>query len=55
MLKNGIPSDAYYLLLEWKDENLELFQSHFGKVSLNSLDYSQLQRLYQEYILKNNP
>lgn len=51
MLKNGIPSDAYYLLLEWKDENLEEFQSRFGEVSLDSLNYSQLQRLYQEVIL----
>lgn len=51
MLKNGIPSDAYYSLLEWKDKNLEEFQSKFGKVSLDSLDYSQLQRLYQEVIL----
>jgi hypothetical protein len=53
MLKNGIPSDAYYLLLEWKDENLEEFQYRFGEVSLDSLDYSQLQRLYQEVILKS--
>jgi len=51
MNKNGIPKDAYYLLLEWKDENLKEFQSKFGEVSLNSLDYSQLQRLYQEIIL----
>jgi hypothetical protein len=51
MLKNGIPADAYYLLLEWKDQHLDLFQEKFGKVSLDSLDYAQLQRLYQEVVL----
>lgn len=51
MLKNGIPADAYYQLLEWKDDNLEEFQSRFGEVSLDSLDYNQLQRLYQEIVL----
>lgn len=50
-LKNGIPSEAYYSLLEWKDKNLKDFQSRFGEVSLDSLTYSQLQRLYQEVIL----
>ena len=51
MLKNGIPSEAYYQLLEWKDSNLEEFQFRFGEISLNDLSYSQLQRLYQEIIL----
>jgi len=50
-MKNGIPDDAYYLLLEWKDENLKEFQSRFGEVSLNDLSYGQLQRLYQEIVL----
>lgn len=51
MLKNGIPAEAYYLLLEWKDANLAQFQERFGEVSLASLDYAQLQRLYQEVVL----
>ena len=51
MLKNGTPADAYYLLLEWKDENLEEFKKRFGNVSLDSLDYSESQRLYQEIII----
>ena len=51
MLKNGIPVEAYYLLLEWKDRNLTEFRERFGDVSLDSLDYSQLQRLYQEIVL----
>jgi hypothetical protein len=50
-MKNGIPSEAYYQLLEWKDANLPEFQSYFGEVSLDSLTYSQLQRLYQRVIL----
>lgn len=54
MMKNGIPADAYYKLLEWKDENLEEFQFRFGEVSLDSLSYSQLQRLYQEIIIGIN-
>jgi hypothetical protein len=51
MLKNGIPVEAYYLLLEWKDQNLKEFRERFGDVSLDSLSYSQLQRLYQEIVL----
>jgi hypothetical protein len=50
-MKNGIPDEAYYQLLEWKDTNLLEFQSYFGEVCLDSLSYSQLQRLYQKVIM----
>ena len=51
-MKNGIPTEAYYQLLEWKDANLADFHSNFGEVSLDSLSYSELQRLYQRVILE---
>ena len=46
-LKNGIPSETYYWLLDWKDKNLSQFQQWYGKKSLNDLTVPELFDLYE--------
>ncbi len=46
MLKNGIDSDTYYKLLEWKDNNhIDWSKVHGGR-SLSSLTVKELQMMY---------
>ena len=46
-MKNGIPKEMYYFLLEWKDNNLQDFISRYGEVSLNSFNPSELQKMHK--------
>ena len=46
-MKNGIPSEKYYFLLEWKDNNIEEFILIKGNVKLCDLDAYELNKLYQ--------
>lgn len=46
-MKNGIPSEKYYFLLEWKDANMEEFISIKGEVSLCDLSTYELNKLYE--------
>ena len=48
-LKNGIPSQLYYKLLEWKDQNLERFKQLHPNKGLNDLSPNELIALH-EYI-----
>lgn len=45
-MKNGIPKEQYYELLEWKDTHREEFQAIHGSHSLNDLSTNELQNLY---------
>lgn len=40
--KNGIKADIYYFLLEWKDENLKLFQLIHPNKAMNDLSTQEL-------------
>lgn len=42
MKKNGINHEIYYCLLEWKDNNMGLFQLVHGEKSLNDLSTDEL-------------
>lgn len=46
-MKNGVPKEIYYELLEWKDANLEEFQDIHGEKSLNSLSPNELHMLHR--------
>ena len=46
-MKNGIPSEKYYLLLEWKDDNMEEYISIKGKRRLCDLTTYELNKLYE--------
>lgn len=45
-MKNGIPADNYYKLLEWKDSNLKKFRRWYDNKSLNDLTTEQLKELW---------
>lgn len=46
-MKNGIPKELYYELLEWKDTHLLEFQEIHGKKSLDSLSPNSLHMLHR--------
>jgi hypothetical protein len=50
-LKNGIPSEEYYELLDWKDKNLEEFQKLFPGKALNDLTQLELIMLYNRVLI----
>lgn len=41
-MKNGIMSQIYYQLLQWKDNNLEKFQELYPNKALNDLTQKEL-------------
>jgi hypothetical protein len=47
-MKNGIPNEMYYFLLEWKDKNLHEFISEYGEVSLDSLSTYSLRMMFRK-------
>ena len=51
-MKNGIPTEKYYKLLEWKDENLEVWahkSTHvYGVERLCDMSPKMLKHLYKE-------
>ena len=52
-LKNGIPTENYYELLDWKDKNLQEYNnSEFGGRALNDLGVIELIKLYNYIINK---
>ena len=48
IMKNGIPSQHYYFLLEWKDANIEEFTLRFSNRGLCELSTNELKALYKE-------
>lgn len=55
-MKNGIPSEDYYRLLEWKDENLtewKYFSTHNGVERLCDCTKEQLLTLLNNYVKRN--
>ena len=47
-MKNGIPSQHYYLLLEWKDVNMNEFIERFDNRRMCDLSTEELKALYKE-------
>ena len=50
-MKNGIPTDNYYELLEWKDNNLDKWEEMYQMRSLSSLKVLELITLYNAVII----
>lgn len=50
-MKNGIPKEIYYELLEWKDNNLQEFIEIHGEKSLNDLSPNELHMLHRAILL----
>ena len=46
-MKNGIPSEKYYFLLEWKDSNMGEFIDMFNERRLCDLSTYELNKLYE--------
>ena len=46
-MKNGVADDVYYFLLDWKDKNLEEYQSIKGDKRLCDLTPYELNLLYR--------
>ena len=46
-MKNGIPSEKYYFLLEWKDENMQEFIDMYGGRRMCDLTTYELNKLYE--------
>jgi len=46
-MKNGIPSDKYYFLLEWKDANMDEFIAMKGERRMHDLTTYELNKLYE--------
>lgn len=46
-MKNGVPAELYYSLLEWKDQNLQEFQEMHGPKSLNEFTPNELHMLHR--------
>jgi len=44
---HGIPSEKYYFLLEWKDENIEEFMDMHGGRRLCDFTTYELNKLYE--------
>jgi hypothetical protein len=53
-MKNGIPSEHFYKLLEWKDANMDEFLIRYNYRRLRDLTTEELKELYNEVILKND-
>lgn len=51
-MKNGIPIEKYYFLLEWKDDNMEEFLNIYNKRRLCELSSTELIDLYDS--IKND-
>lgn len=51
-MKNGIPSQHYYELLEWKDVNMREFIERYDNRRMCDLTTEELKELY-EYINQN--
>ena len=49
-MKNGIPSEKYYFLLEWKDSNMEEFIEITGGRRICELTTFELYALYDVII-----
>lgn len=46
-MKNGIPADKYYFLLEWKDDNMEEYLRIKGERRLCDFSPYELNKLYE--------
>jgi hypothetical protein len=46
-MKNGIPSEKYYFLLVWKDDNMEEFIEMYGERKLYDLTTYELNKLHE--------
>lgn len=46
-MKNGIPSEKYYFLLEWKDNNMEDFIAMYGERRMCDLTPYELNKLHE--------
>jgi len=44
---NGIPSEKYYFLLEWKDDNMQEFIDMYGERRMCNLTTYELNKLYE--------
>ena len=45
-MKNGIPSEKYYFLLEWKDANMQEFIDMYGERRMCDLTYLRIKSNY---------
>lgn len=46
-MKNGIPAEKYYFLLEWKDANMEEYINMKGERRMCDLSTYELNKLYE--------
>jgi hypothetical protein len=46
-MKNGIPSEKYYFLLEWKDTNMHEFIDMYDERRMCDLTTYELNKLYE--------
>ncbi len=46
-MKNGIPSEKYYFLLEWKDANMQEFIDMYRERRMCDLTTYELNKLHQ--------
>ena len=47
IMKNGIPAEKYYFLLEWKDNNMDKFLTQYDNRRLCDLGTYELNELYK--------
>ena len=52
-MKNGIPSEQYYEMLDWKDKNMVEFNKLFPNKTLNDLSQLELIMLYNRVLIEN--
>ena len=51
-LKNGVPSNIYYAILEWKDSNLKEWQEIKGELRVCDLSPIDLWQFYKGVVKK---
>lgn len=54
-MKNGITSDKYYFLLEWKDSNMKDFIAKYGERRMCDLSTHELNKLYEDINTNKSP
>jgi hypothetical protein len=52
---NGIPTERYYFLLEWKDANMKEFIDMYGERGMCNLTTYQLNKLHEAIKAEDKP
>ena len=53
-MKNGIPDEKYYFLLDWKDQNMDEYISIKGNQRLCDLTTYELNKLFEAITAHSN-